>query len=255
MLAQPVLNVPALRLDDALVIGDLHIGVEAHLGAKGIHLTSRTNDMLDTILGSGDDVSRIIIIGDLKDSVPGSTRQEYREIPKFCDSLLEHFKEVALVRGNHDTSIEEFVPGAVRIYPATGAVVGDAGLVHGHTWPSPEVMSKKLLVMGHEHPTILFKDSVGAFMSEPCWVRGNFREGARNDRYAKVPESFVLVPAFNPILGGSPVNEIGTPMLGPIMNSDLVDLDSSKIYLLDGICLGCRSDLMVKERRIRHSSI
>ena len=252
MNAQPIPETPALKLDDTLIIGDLHIGVEAHLGAKGIHLVSHTQDMLKMILSAGDGISRVVMIGDLKDSVPGSTKQEYREIPAFCDSLLEHFGEVALVRGNHDTTIEEFVPGAVRIYPATGAVINGAGLIHGHTWPSQEVMSQKLLIMGHEHPTVLFKDSVGAFMTEPCWIKGKFNKYEPKSRYERVPESFIIVPAFNPILGGSPVNAVDTPMLGPILNSNLVNLNDSDIYLLDGLCLGRRCDLMVADGRMKH---
>ncbi|AGI85058.1 phosphoesterase [Candidatus Methanomethylophilus alvi Mx1201] len=248
---QPVPGIPALKIGDTLVIGDLHIGVEAHLGAKGIHLTSRTDTMFDAVIeAAGTDVDRIIMIGDIKDSVPGSTRQEYREIPNFCDRLLEHFTEVCIVRGNHDTSIEEFVPGAVRIYPATGMSIGNIGLIHGHTWPSEQVMAKKTLVMGHCHPTVLFKDGVGAHISEPCWVRGRFTV-TENERYPILPESFIIVPAFNRMLGGSPVNAIGTPLLGPIMNSDIVDLENARLYLLDGIDLGRRETLMVKDRQFK----
>lgn len=246
---QPVPGVPALRMDDALVIGDLHIGVESHLVSKGFHLSSRTDDMLEGIVAAaGTDIRRIIMIGDIKDSVPGSTRQEYREIPQFCDQLLERFDEVDIVRGNHDTSLEEFVPGQVRIFPATGMIVGDTGLIHGHTWPSNEVMRTKTLVMGHEHPTVKFADHVGAHMTEPCWLRGRFYPPAPDGRYAQVPERFIVVPAFNRLLGGSPVNIIGQPLLGPLLNSELVDLDDAEIFLLDGIDLGRRADLLVKDR-------
>lgn len=248
---QPVPGIPALKIDDTLVIGDLHIGVEAHLGKKGVHLTSRTDKMFDAIVeAAGNDVDHIMMIGDIKDSVPGSTKQEYREIPMFCDRLLDFFSEVSIVRGNHDTAIEEFVPGAVRIYPASGAVIGDVGLVHGHTWPSTEVMSKKTLVLAHEHPTILFKDGVGAHMSEPCWIRGRFKE-TKDERYEQLPENFIVVPAFNRLLGGSPVNLKEGKLLGPILNSELVDMDSAHLYLLDGLDLGIRSDLMVKTNRYK----
>lgn len=251
MPAQPVPGIPALKIDDTLVIGDLHIGVEAHLGKKGVHLTSRTDRMFDTVIeAAGNDVDRILMIGDIKDSVPGSTRQEYREIPMFCDRLLAHFSEVGIVRGNHDTSIEEFVPGAVRIHPASGTRIGDYGFVHGHTWPSPEVMSCSTFVMGHEHPTVLFKDGVGAHLSEPCWLRGRFND-VQDERYGKLPENFVVVPAFNRLLGGSPVNIIGGSLLGPILNSEMVDLDNAHIYLLDGLDLGRRGDLMVKTGRYK----
>jgi putative SbcD/Mre11-related phosphoesterase len=251
MSIQHVPGIPALKVDETLVIGDLHIGVEAHLGKKGVHLTSRTDRMIDSVLeAAGTEVDRILMIGDIKDSVPGSTKQEYREIPMFCDRLLSHFSEVGIVRGNHDTSIEEFVPGAVRIYPASGARIGDVGFIHGHTWPSAEVMACKTLVMGHEHPTVLLKDGVGAHTSEPCWVRGNFAKTS-DEKYEKLPENFIVVPAFNRLLGGSPVNVIGSALLGPILNSDLPDLDNAHLYLLDGLDLGRRCDLMVKSNRFK----
>lgn len=238
-------------MGDTLVIGDLHIGVEAHMGAKGVHLVSHTDDMFDAIVdAAGAHVDRIVMIGDVKDSVPGSTKQEYREIPRFFDRLLDRFSEVDIVRGNHDTSIEEFVPAPVGILPATGAVIDGVGLIHGHTWPSEEIMSQKVLVMGHEHPVVMFKDGVGAHMSEPCWLRGRFN-APDGVRYRKVPESFILVPAFNRMLGGSPINVNGSSLLSPLLNSGMADLDDAHVYLLDGIDLGRRADLMVDDRRYR----
>ena len=131
---QPVYGIPALKVENCLVIGDLHIGVESHLRSKGFHLVSHTSDMHDAILDAADDdVTRLIVIGDVKDSVPGSTKQEYREIPDFFESLFERFDMIDVVRGNHDTSIEEFLPGTVKIRPATGLRLGDVGFVHGHT--------------------------------------------------------------------------------------------------------------------------
>ena len=118
--------------------------------------------------------------------------------------------------------------------------------------------------MGHEHPTALFKDGVGAHMSEPCWVRGRFNE-VTDERYETLPEEFIVVPAFNRLLGGSPVNVVGSELLGPMMNSELLDLENAHLYTLDGIDLGRRADLMVKtnrykkwndsENRPRHTSL
>lgn len=244
---QPVYGIPALKVGNCLVVGDLHIGVESHLRSKGFHLVSHTSDMHDSLLeAADDDVDRLIVIGDVKDSVPGSTKQEYREIPDFFESLFERFGIIDVVRGNHDTSIEEFLPGRVKIRPATGMRLDGVGLVHGHTWPSVEVMGCEVLIMAHNHPAVMFRDGVGRQMTEPCWLRGRFIEGAADERYPELPEGFIVIPAFNRMLGGSPVNVIGEELLGPILNSGLLDLDGAHLYLLDGIDLGRRSDLMVK---------
>ena len=62
---QPVMGVPALRNGNILIIGDLHIGVESHLGAKGFHLVSRTKEMLNTIAEISEGCDRIIILGEI----------------------------------------------------------------------------------------------------------------------------------------------------------------------------------------------
>jgi putative SbcD/Mre11-related phosphoesterase len=242
---QPVHGMPALRADEYLVIGDLHIGIESHLRKKGFHLTSRTDDLFDAVIKAADDsASRLIVLGDVKDSVPGSTKQEYREIPVFFERLLERFDTVDVVRGNHDTNIEEFLPGRVRLRPASGLKIEDIGFVHGHTWPSENVMTSETLVMAHNHSAIMFRDGVGRQVNEPCWVRGNFRD-AVSERYAVLPKNFIIMPAFNRMLGGSPVNIRGETLLGPIMGGDLLDLENCTVHLLDGVNLGKLSGLMI----------
>ena len=240
---QPVHGVPALRVGNTLVIGDLHIGVETHLMKKGFHLETRTWDMFDSVVDI-DNVSRLVVLGDVKDSVPGSSKQEYREIPEFFERLLERFDIVDVVRGNHDTNIEEFLPSRVRIGPASGIVIDDVGFIHGHTWPSEKVMRSRTLILAHNHPTVMFRDGISRSVTEPCWVRGKFN--GPSERYPVVPETFIMMPAFNPMLGGSPVNIEGEGLLGPLMNSDLVNMKDATLHLLDGISLGPLSNVMIE---------
>lgn len=248
---QPVFGIPALKVGSALVVGDMHIGVESHLRAKGFHLTSHTSDMRQSLLeAADDDIDRLIVIGDVKDSVPGSTKQEYVEIPDFFEGLFERFDRIDVVRGNHDTQIEEFLPSRVRIRPATGLKVDGVGLAHGHVWPSADVMDSDVLVLAHNHPTVMFKDGIGRCTTEPCWMRGTFKVSS-DPRFPVLPRLFIVIPAFNRMLGGSPVNTEKDELLGPVLNSGLLDLDGAHLYLLDGIDLGRRSDLMVDGRTIK----
>ncbi|MDR2867009.1 MAG: metallophosphoesterase [Methanomassiliicoccaceae archaeon] len=241
---QPVHGHPALRVDDVIVIADLHIGVESHLGSKGFHLPSRTSIMRDDILSIAGDATRLVVLGDVKDSVPGSTKQEYREIPDFFQAMIERFNVVDVVIGNHDTQIEDFLPRHVNIHPASGLRIGDVGMVHGHTWPSADVMASKTLITAHNHPTVMFRDGVGKRTTEPCWFRVPFNDSASN--YIERPGEMIIVPAFNRLLGGSPVNVVGEGFLGPLMNSGMISTDEAQIFLLDGICLGKRKDVLVK---------
>ena len=72
---QPIHGIPALRVDNALVIADLHIGLEAQLVSKGFHITSRTEDMYDAIAKSAEGCNKLVVLGDVKNSVPGSSKQ------------------------------------------------------------------------------------------------------------------------------------------------------------------------------------
>jgi len=249
---QPLVGKPVLMVhgkETAAVIGDLHIGIESHLRWKGFHITSRTEQMLRDISVLSEQASRLILLGDVKHRVPGTTRQELEELPGFFRALCQAFDRVDLVKGNHDGNIEDHIDSDVHVHPPGGMVWGEAGFVHGHTWPSAPVMACPHLVMAHNHPTVMFHDGVGKRTSEPCWLRGSFQNGG--SRYLQHPRSFMLMPAFNPILGGSPVNVEGESLLGPVMNSGMPDLDDARIYLLDGIQLGRRADLMVSGRMQR----
>jgi putative SbcD/Mre11-related phosphoesterase len=238
---------PALRADEYLVIGDLHIGIESKLRSKGFHIRSRTDEMFDLVIKAADDeASRLIVLGDVKESVPGSTKQEHKEIPLFFDRLLERFDTIDLVRGNHDTNIEEFVPPQVKVRPASGMRIDEVGFVHGHTWPSENVMGSETLVMAHDHPAVMFRDGAGGQTNEPCWVRGRFRD-IPSERYGTVPNNFIIIPAFNRMLGGSPVNITGESLLGPIMGGDMLDLENATVHLLDGVDLGKLSGLMIDD--------
>lgn len=249
---QPLPGKPILWAEgenDALIIGDLHIGIESHLRWKGFHVASRTDLMLREIVSYADRTEHVIILGDVKHRVPGTTRQEVEELPGFFRTLCDRFPTVDLVKGNHDGNIEDHIDSAVNVHPAGGMVMDGVGLVHGHTWPSNNTMACDTLVMAHNHPTVMFVDGVGKRTSEPCWIRGQFLNGG--SRYLLHPSSFLVIPAFNPVLGGSPVNVEGEALLGPVLNSGMVDLENCQIHLLDGIGLGKRNDLIVPGRKHR----
>lgn len=243
---QPVHGVSALKVNSCFVISDLHIGVETHMMKKGFHVTSRTEEMFDSIIENSKDCNRLIILGDVKDSVPGSSKQEFREIPDFFERLYERFDMIDIVRGNHDTNLEEFLNPKIRIRPASGIVVDGVGMFHGHTWPSKEVMKCETVIFAHEHPAVMFRDGIGKQTTEPCWVRGKFISGC--DRYETFPKEFIIIPSFNKLLGGSPMNTIRGKFLGPMLNENFLDLDECEFFLLDGVNLGKRKDLMVDSR-------
>jgi putative SbcD/Mre11-related phosphoesterase len=251
MRAQPLPGRPALTVAadgiEWLCVGDLHIGLESEMRSKGVHMPSQTERMIAELVELAPAYGGIIILGDVKHRVPGTSRQELAELPSFFRRLLAAYGKVHVVRGNHDTDISEILPAGVEVHPASGMVMDGIGFVHGHTWPGNEVMAQPLLVMGHNHPAVIFEDGLGNNMSEKCWMRCRFRSG--DGRYLTLPEEAIIVPPFNRCLGGSPVNLEKPRLLGPLFKNELVDLDDADLYLMDGVYLGKVRDLRVRRQR------
>lgn len=99
-------------------------------------------------------------------------------------------------------------------------------------------MKSERLVMGHVHPSVLMVDSLGTRTNEKCWVRAKFRRKRVLGRFGSCPKELVIVPAFNPLLTGTPINVEGGTRLGPLLRNDMVDTSSYRVYLLDGSNLG-----------------
>ena len=176
------------------------------------------------------------------------------------------------MRGNHDGNIEPLLPESVQLLPATGAIIGDVGVFHGHTWPSPAILGCKTLVMGHLHPSVVFRDPAGFKLNRQIWMRANCDGEAlakillqkHNVKIeGSVPETLrkhyevglkakelLIMPSFNDFLGGRPVNDtrprknnINEALIGPVLRSQAVDVDGSELYLLDGTYLGTLNQL------------
>jgi putative SbcD/Mre11-related phosphoesterase len=257
-----------------LLIADPHIGWEMELQQRGIHVPSQTSKLLTklTSLLAKYKPNRIVILGDVKYTVVSSERAEWQDIPAFFAQLQQHVADVAVVRGNHDANLEPLLPENVELLPATGAVVGDVGVFHGHKWPSPLLLGCKTLVMGHLHPVVVFRDPTGCRMTRQVWMRANVDgaalakvllskygtklEGSAEQTLQKhfgvklKTSELYIMPSFNDFLGGRPINEsrpkreIGVKeLIGPVLRSEAVDVNGSELYLLDGTYLGTLTQL------------
>jgi putative SbcD/Mre11-related phosphoesterase len=257
-----------------LLIADPHIGWEMALQEKGIHVPSQTpkilNKLTQIIIKYKPD--KLVILGDVKYTVVSSKLGEWQDIPDFFAKLLGCIGDIAIVRGNHDANLEPLLPENIKLLPATGAIMGDVGVFHGHKWPSPALMQCKTLVMGHLHPVVVFRDPSGFKITRQVWMKANCNtealakvllqkhgekiEGSVAETLKKhynvkmkTTEIFIM-PSFNDFLGGRPVNEtrprkeIGSEaLIGPVLRSDAVDVDNSELYLLDGTYLGTLNQL------------
>ncbi|MDH7509296.1 MAG: metallophosphoesterase [Methanomassiliicoccales archaeon] len=250
MNAQPIPDHPVLEItndEKILCAGDLHIGLEEELRRKGIHVPSQTHRMEEELHVLSKSHDRLILLGDIKHQVPGTTRQENIEIPLFLTKMKALFKRIDIVKGNHDGGVEECLPDGVVLHSSAGFSVGNIGFLHGHTWPSLDLVSCEILVMSHNHPTVIFEDGLGNVQTEPCWLRASPTNTAF-DYFDTFPNEIIIMPALNRMLGGSPVNTEDCELLGPLFKNKIIDVANAEVHLLDGVNLGRVKDITVSYR-------
>lgn len=221
-----------------MIVADLHLGIEIQLRRSGFNIPSQMPKMMAALESLSDPRKGLVILGDLKHRIPSVGSREDREIRALVGRMLELYKRVVLVAGNHDAGIASVLPEGCEAVSGRGTRMGDVGLFHGHIWPSEDVMSSETVVMGHVHPSVLMVDSLGTRSTEKCWARAGLVEERVLERYGSCPERIVVVPAFNPLLTGTPVNGDRGSVLGPFFRNGLVDRGSMKVHLLDGTYLG-----------------
>lgn len=234
---EPFPDVPALELRGDggwVVVADLHVGIEVQLRRSGFNIPSQMPKMSTTLESLSKTADNLMILGDLKHRIPGMGHREDREINELMSRMLQAYKRVVLVAGNHDGGIAPALPQGCEALSSRGTRVGDVGLFHGHLWPSEDVMAADKVVMAHVHPAVLMVDSLGTRSTEKCWARARFSKARVKERYRSCPKQLVIVPAFNPLLTGTPVNAGKDSIIGPLFKNALVDLRSMEVHLLDG---------------------
>jgi hypothetical protein len=194
--------------------------------------------MLSSLESLASHGENLLILGDVKHKIPSVSYREDREIPPFLETLLREYRSLTIIAGNHDGGLSAILPEGVQAVAGRGTKLEDVGVCHGHVWPAREAMSGSKLVMGHIHPSVLLTDTLGSKSNEKCWVRAGFKRKQVLERYPSCPNELIVVPAFNPLLTGTPVNRASSARLGPVFRNALVDEEGLVVYLLDGSNLG-----------------
>lgn len=244
MSVEPVVNAPAAIVNTGseriLVIADYHAGIETVLRSDGVELddggAKRRQRVRQLLEQTAPD--RLVVLGDLVHAIGDVWTEEREEV----DSLLSAITvPVTVVKGNHDGEIESLlsvIDTDVTVTPSSGIRIGPVGFVHGHTWPSRDVLSANFLCVGHEHPTVRLEDSVGGTQHERVWLRGTLSPEPFENHLGEEIDAdgeLIVFPAFNDLSGGTWINVEGQEFLSPFLPDGIV---SGEAYLLDGTRLG-----------------
>ncbi|MCW1297426.1 MAG: metallophosphoesterase [Candidatus Rehaiarchaeum fermentans] len=220
---------------DLIAISDLQLGEELYL-AKELQMYAPQKQLEKEIkqlesIKNKVKASRLLINGDLKHEFSELNRQESREINAFLKRAEELFKEIIIIRGNHDNFLVSLLKNKYALleyYEESGFL-----FTHGHKMIDFN-NSIHTIIIGHEEPVILLRKGFD-HVKLPAIVYGKFKS-----------TNLIILPAFSPISEGTPINvtnEYNSPFLNKeeILNFKAIGIDEelgelifpeiSKIYL------------------------
>jgi metallophosphoesterase superfamily enzyme len=204
------------------------------------------------------DATSVYLNGDIKHTITVDSPFNWEVIPAFIETLSD-MAEVVVIPGNHDGDIEALLPRGIRLTDVRGVTIDDSdisvGVLHGHAWPSPEVLETQMLVVGHTHPAVKRLRVVAPQDSQlperirsagivPVVIRSQLDKTCVLENIGEKTGdetslgSVITLPAFNPLIKGTSVNMSDSDLFGPLYDNECADVESSEVYSLEGILLG-----------------
>ncbi len=243
-----------------LVITDIHLGYEKDLTEKtGAVFPYQHEKILDRVanLVSKHSVNIICVLGDVKHTITVDCSYNWEVVPEFMMGLSK-LANVIVIPGNHDGDLVALLPRDVVLGDVHGIVIGSpenpVGLLHGHAWPSNDLLRSKMLIVGHNHPSVRRVKNV----SIPELGRADRHRSAgivpvvirstldldcirRNMGVLEMDDGksvLVTLPSFNELISGIYINRPNARFIGPLFENQCADLLSSEVFSSDGIFLG-----------------
>ncbi|MCH8022980.1 MAG: metallophosphoesterase [Thaumarchaeota archaeon] len=213
-----------IEKESTLVVADLHLGLEDELQSKGLYLPSSTfPTILENIISPVIDLAckRIILLGDIKHEFGRPKEAEWWGVRRLIKKLKELKCEPAIVRGNHDNYIIYISKELGAITYDRSVTLDDFLLFHGHLPLNLEEAKASHIIMGHEHPSIQIRDSLGVKHRYKAFLHGKIGN-----------KIFTILPSVSPLTIGSDVNIIpSSELLSPLLRGE--NLDKVTPYALD----------------------
>ncbi|MDP2974315.1 MAG: metallophosphoesterase [Candidatus Diapherotrites archaeon] len=212
--------------DKALVIADLHLGIEEMLNRQGVMLPRfnfrQTKKTLEKIFQKVKPET-IIINGDLKHEFGSISEQEWSEVIDMLRSLQQHCKKIVLIKGNHDTILGPIAKWENLKIENEGVFLkkSSAFVTHGETIPKSALFKKaKTVVIGHEHPAITIREQYKREQFK-CFLVGKFKG-----------KNLIVQPSMNTVSIGTDVRkqQLLSPFLQQSLGSFKVFAVADKVY-------------------------
>lgn len=234
---KPAILLNEVKYGKTLVISDLHLGYVYNQNKKGIIVPvskQAEEDLLELVKEYKP--RRVIIVGDFKDEIFGSSHPLAGRVWNFLQRILK-LTRLTLIKGNHDGKIEELLPENVEVIASTGMCIKERvfgktiGLWHGHANPALDVISADITISAHAHPAYTFREEIGTKITEKVWVKAKWRQSENNrDRI------HIILPAFNRYIDGFSVDSKFFNSI--VLMKEGIDFSKAEVFTLDGVLIG-----------------
>ena len=201
---------PALLIGDALIVADLHLGLED----RG-SLVSKSGSVLASVraLVSSSGARRVVFDGDVLDDFALSRLESRIVIGRLIRSFSREVESV-FVKGNHDPML-----ASLGIEVCDSVLVDGTLVVHGDraledVASEADRRSCSRIVIGHEHPAVTISDGIRSERFK-CFVLGS-TPTVFGDR------ELVIVPSAHPDLLGSDVDSWRSPIVPADFDGEVV---------------------------------
>lgn len=209
----------ALKVEDYLIISDLHLGYEQSLNAEGIMVPKFQYPLIVNRLEEIREKSscnKIIVNGDLKHEFGQISRQEWNETLKFLDYLKINFDEIILIKGNHD-NFTRFIAHKTDLEVYENYRIGNSLITHGDKIPKGLSEDVENIIIGHEHPCIGLR-SGERLEKIKCYLSGKYRKW-----------NLIVMPSFNFVTEGSDI--LQEKPLSPFLKK--IRMEELEVYAIE----------------------
>ncbi|MEM5828183.1 MAG: metallophosphoesterase [Candidatus Aenigmatarchaeota archaeon] len=206
---------------DLLVISDLQIGFEVHLAQKGISIPQiQFNEILKDIkdIKLLSNAKRLLINGDVKHEFKEATKQEWRETIDFLNFCKQNFKEIIIVRGNHDNYLLNILKDLEIVFYDPYYVEEEFCFLHGHK--KVELPKCEYIIIGHDQPAIVLRDEFEKVKLK-AFLFGKYKD-----------KKILVLPSFSPISFGTEINNYTSKdFMSPYLQE--IDVEELEVFAID----------------------
>jgi len=203
-----------IEKDKALVIADLHLGIEEMYNKRGILLPrfnfKEIKKHLEKRIFKQVKPGLIIINGDLKHEFGSVSEQEWSEVIDMLRFLQRHCKKLVLIKGNHDKILGPIAKWENLKITEEGILLRKSKVfvTHGEQIPSSADYKKaKTVLIGHEHPAITIREQYKK-ETYKCFLVGKYKG-----------KNLIVQPSMNTTAIGTNIKQ--EELLSPFLHQDL----------------------------------